>query len=222
MGIPIQYNVRKSAAVKLVTKASQWRKTETRRRRRKGRTFYPRISSFVTCTECHYVSVTPLSRGGRAPAASCDFIENDRSGPGGVFAYAQQLRVLTRRSFQSAVAVSSLSVLWQDCVWPPEAHCTLGLADGRCVNGDAHWPSQTLAWRGWRAGDSRCERRETTTSESGEGAIDREGAIFRSVAMWGPIKRIQRGLRMTPGHPSFTCGRNYLRRERSGALLDDL
>ncbi|GBP04868.1 hypothetical protein EVAR_3766_1 [Eumeta japonica] len=44
----VQYNVRNFAAVKLVTKASQWRTIGVRERRRKGRgALYLRIASFA-------------------------------------------------------------------------------------------------------------------------------------------------------------------------------
>ncbi|GBP56050.1 hypothetical protein EVAR_43812_1 [Eumeta japonica] len=48
----VQYNTLKSAAVKLDTKASQWRKVCTRRRRKKGRgELNPRITSFAGNSE---------------------------------------------------------------------------------------------------------------------------------------------------------------------------
>ncbi|GBP95928.1 hypothetical protein EVAR_67416_1 [Eumeta japonica] len=57
--------LRNSAAVKLVTNASQWRKIETRRRTKKGRgALYLRIASFPGNAErqsfMHYRYVSPI------------------------------------------------------------------------------------------------------------------------------------------------------------------
>ncbi|GBP82121.1 hypothetical protein EVAR_43467_1 [Eumeta japonica] len=69
--IKVQYNVRNSAAVKLVTKASQWRKIGTQRKRRKSRgMFNLRITSFTGNSErqsvvrCTVVSSEILNQGG--------------------------------------------------------------------------------------------------------------------------------------------------------------